>query len=245
MIFYKRSLIFILCFFSFINVSHSEKYRLIGDPDYYFNVNKDKYISNDEFDKISKQINNQYQGELKILNRRPEFDLYEYNFTFMFGYNYSFLKDDNISTMPVKYKNKYAGNIGVGVYWSNNYRLELEYIEHNARNSEKTIENKYDLYLLTGTIDYYRYQSKFRPYLSLSVGAGHVRNVVNSQKGPKEFLPIVVGGAVGIEQLFSEDCSLYLQYRYIKSLRDAEFSDNKKISYESHGIGFGFRVFIE
>ena len=244
----KKVLFLFICFLYFLNTSFAEKYRLLGDPDYYFDVNRNKFLYNDKFDNVSKQINNQYQGELNVKHRRPDFDLYEYDYTFLFGYHYGEVFKDNVSTLSsIDYKKKYSANVGIGLSWSNNYKLEFEFIENKNRDIQKKFEMDYNLYLLTGTIDYYRYQASLRPYMSLSVGAMHTKATIpelNINK-TKEFSPFVVGAAVGLEYYFKDaSMSIYVQARYLKSLTEAKFSNNTKTDFEYFGVGFGVRAYI-
>lgn len=244
----KKILFLFICFFTFLNTSFAEKYRLLGDPDYYFDVNRNKFLYNDKFDNVSKQINNQYKGELNIKHRRPEFDLYEYDFTFLFGYSYGQVFKNNVSTLnSIDYRKKYSANIGLGLVWSNNYKLEFEFLENKNRDISQGIETDYDIYLLTGTIDYYRYQASLRPYMSLSIGSMHTKATIPSLNinKSKEFSPFVIGGALGLEYYFLDaSTSIYVQARYLRSLTDAKFSNSTNISYDYFGIGFGVRVYI-
>ena len=61
----------------------------------------------------------------------------------------------------------------------------------------------------------------------------------------KEFIPLVVGGALGLEYVFLDaKSSIYIEGKYLKSLMDAEFKNNVKIGYDYFGIGLGVRVYV-
>lgn len=247
-----KKILFILLVVSIVNIKivNANNYRLPSDSEYYLEINKDKYLNTNTLDKVKNQVLGQYQGPLKIKNSRPIFNKYEYGFVFKAGYdlNSNRIKKFNngIAKVNTDYKslqNKFA--LGVGLFWSNNYRVELEW-----QRDYKELKNKdnrdinFNLLMLNFTLDYYKYNAKFAPYLILGIGAIQTSTRMNT-----EYLSKIVPAfnvALGFDYKFDPNYSFYMQVKYLKNLQKIELKNGAnaiKLDYNTYGIGIGLRFF--
>lgn len=246
----KLLLILLIINTIFITKANADNYKLPSDSEYYLEINKDKYLNTNTLDKVKTQVLGQYQGSLKIKNSRPIFNKYEYGFVFKAGWDFNSIRTDKFNNGATELKTDYdtiQNNfaVGAGLFWSNNYRVELEW-----QRDYKQLKNKddkdinFNTLMLNFTWDYYRYNAKLFPYLIVGIGAIQASSRMNS-----EYLTKIVPAfnvAIGLEYKYDPNYSFFIQAKYLNNIQEIELKqgiNTIKLNYNTYSIGLGLRFY--
>ncbi len=239
-----KKTILLFCFFLVFNISYSYEYRLPEENEYYINVNTDRNIGGNDYEKVKRQVNSQYKGKLENKNTRPKFNLFEYGYYLNLGFSAGMTNNDTLinSVIGTDFKTDYRktlnGIVGLGIFWYNGFRWELEYSEDNKRDKdnfpEKTKIAKYDMNFI---FENYMYNTNLTPYIG--IGGGMIQGNMNGHYSYKPMAQALIGISYKIE----EHTSFYVNYKYARALSDLNVN-HYKFGYSNNSIDFGFRIFI-
>lgn len=239
---FKGKLLFFLFFIFLSGIAYSYDYRLPINSEYYLNVNLDKNIGGNTYDKVQKQVNSQYKGKLNKNNTIAEFNLYEYGYYMNLGISANFttnetVKNKKLGNIKTDYDNKVLGIAGLGIFWYNGLRMEVEYSQDNKKENKDNFKANLSKYVFNIIREHYTYDAKLTPYIGL--GAGAIEAKVNYKK---DYKPIVQG-ILGASYKLGKYTSLYAQYKLTTTITDLKV-DNYKFGYLNNSVDFGFRIFL-
>lgn len=252
-------IIFVLSITSLSKTVKATEYNLLKDDEYYIDVNKEKNVPNNNYDKIKKQITNQYQGPRDFKKTRYEFDMSEYGYYFDATFSFGKLKDVKADTeisgvsskSKIDFGDEFSLPVSFGLFWYGGLRLDLEYVGKNNDIKIDDIKNKLKFKKLFFNITYedYKYECKFSPFITLGIGGIQAKLEGKNIDSEKDTVP-ALQGKIGMSYAINNDFSFFLQYKYDKSLKDMEIKEKNSLTtiavpYDNQAIEFGFRLFLK
>jgi hypothetical protein len=234
--------ILLFCLFLVFNVCYSYEYRLPENSEYYLNVNTDKNIGGNTYDKVKRQINTQYKGKLERERTRPEFNMFEYGYYLNIGLTFGMTDDQKVKNGRTDFRTETDfdlstnGTVALGIFWYNGFRMEIDYAEDNKKpkhNFDPDIA-KYGFNLI---YENYAYERKFTPYIGVGTGI-----IQGKKDGDKDFRPMAQG-LIGFSYKFENQVAFYTQFKHTRTLLDLNMN-GYKMPYVNNAVDVGFRIFL-
>lgn len=238
----RGKFLFFLFFISLFSVAYSYDYRLPVDNEYYLNINLDKNIGGNTYEKVQKQINSQYKGNIKKRTTVADFNLYEYGYYMNLGFTGNLTKNEKIKSnikgsFDTDYETKILGVVGLGLFWYNGLRLEVEYSQDNKKEKQDGFKVELSKYIFNTILEHYMYNVKLTPYAGF--GAGVIKAETEAKKDYKPLIQGIVGASYNLDK----NTSLYLQYKLATTITDLD-TGNYKFGYLNNSLDFGIRIFL-